>query len=212
MSDSKKVDLVPKEISWLSFNGRVLQEAADQSVPLIEKIRFLGIYSNNQDEFFKVRVANLKRQIIINKEEGGDESVSVRLLKEVQLLVSRYQGELNRIYRSLVQELAEHRIYLRDETEVTDNQKAWVRTYFKRHVLKHINPIIFNKNIDLVQFLRDQYTYLLIRMTGKEVNYALLEIPSDVVPRFISMPTEEGQTTLMFLDNVIRICLSLIHI
>lgn len=207
MSDSKKVDLVPKEISWLSFNGRVLQEAADQSVPLIEKIRFLGIYSNNQDEFFKVRVANLKRQIIINKEEGGDESVSVRLLKEVQLLVSRYQGELNRIYRSLVQELAEHRIYLRDETEVTDNQKAWVRTYFKRHVLKHINPIIFNKNIDLVQFLRDQYTYLLIRMTGKEVNYALLEIPSDVVPRFISMPTEEGQTTLMFLDNVIRICL-----
>ena len=206
MSNIKKVDLVPKEISWLSFNGRVLQEAADQSVPLIEKIRFLGIYSNNQDEFFKVRVANLKRQIIINKEEGN-ENEAVKLLKEVQLLVSRYQSDLNRIYRALMQELADNKIYLRDETEVTESQKAWVRTYFKRHVLKHINPIIFKNKIDLVQFLRDQYTYLLIRMTGKESNYALLEIPSDVVPRFISMPTQEGETTLMFLDNVIRICL-----
>lgn len=206
MSDIKKIDLVPKEISWLSFNGRVLQEAADQSVPLIEKIRFLGIYSNNQDEFFKVRVANLKRQIIINKEEGN-ESEAVKLLKEVQTLVSRYQSDLNRIYRALMQELADNKIYLRDETEVTENQKAWVRNYFKRHVLKHINPIIFKNKIDLVQFLRDQYTYLLIRMTGKEVHHALIEIPSDVVPRFISMPTQEGETTLMFLDNVIRICL-----
>lgn len=204
MSDIKKIDLVPKEISWLSFNGRVLQEAADQSVPLIEKIRFLGIYSNNQDEFFKVRVANLKRQIIINKEEGN-ETEAVKLLKEVQTLVSRYQSDLNRIYRALMQELADNKIYLRDETEVTENQKAWVRNYFKRHVLKHINPIIFKNKIDLVQFLRDQYTYLLIRMTGKEVHHALLEIPSDVVPRFISMPTQEGETTLMFLDNVIRI-------
>lgn len=206
MSDASKLDLVPKEISWLSFNGRVLQEAADQSVPLIEKLRFLGIYANNQDEFFKVRVANLKRQIIINKESGSAREMT-QLLKTVQSSVGSYQKEVNRIYRTLIQELADNKIYLRDETEVTESQKSWIRTYFRRHVLKHINPIIFNANMDLVKFMRDQYTYLLVRMTGKHIYYALIEIPSDVVPRFISMPTHEGETTLMFLDNVIRICL-----
>lgn len=206
MSDTSKLDLVPKEISWLSFNGRVLQEAADQSVPLIEKLRFLGIYANNQDEYFKVRVANLKRQIIINKENGSARETA-KLLKAVQNSVGSYQKEVNRIYRTLIQELADNKIYLRDETEVTESQKSWIRTYFRRHVLKHINPIIFNANMDLVKFMRDQYTYLLVRMTGKHIYYALIEIPSDVVPRFISMPTHEGETTLMFLDNVIRICL-----
>ena len=208
MANEAQIDLVPKEISWLSFNGRVLQEAADPSVPLIEKIRFLGIYSNNQDEFFKVRVADLKRQIIINK-ESGNAAETVKLLKEVQNTVSKYQVVMNNIYRDLVKELAENKIYLRDETEVSEKQKTWVRNYFKMHVLKHINPIIFNETIDLVQFLRDQYTYLLVKMAGKnkETSYALIEIPSDVVPRFISMPTEEGETTLMFLDDVIRICL-----
>lgn len=206
MSEETQLDLVPKELSWLSFNGRVLQEAADQSVPLIEKIRFLGIYANNQDEYFKVRVANLKRQIIINKENGSGRE-STKLLKSVQTVVGSYQKEVNRIYRTLVQELADNKIYLRDETEVTESQKSWIRSYFRRHVLKHINPIIFNEHIDLVKFMRDQYTYLLVRMTGKDHSYALIEIPSDVVPRFISMPTQEGETTLMFLDNVIRICL-----
>ena len=205
MAEVEKVDLVPKEISWLSFNGRVLQEAADKSVPLIEKIRFMGIYSNNQDEFFKVRVADLKRQIIINK-ANGDGALEVKLLKEVQNTVSEYQGVLNQIYRDLIKELADNKIYLRDETEINEEQKAWVRNYFNRHVLQHINPIIIADNIHLDQFLKDQYTYLLVRMTGKnEVNYALIEIPSDVLPRFISMPTQEGETTLMFLDNVIRI-------
>lgn len=208
MANLEQADLVPKELSWLSFNGRVLQEAADPSVPLIEKIRFLGIYSNNQDEFFKVRVADLKRQIIINKEKGNG-AETTKLLKEVQSTVSEYQTVMNHIFRDLLKELSDNKIYLRNENEVTEDQRTWVRNYFKMHVLKHINPIIFNESIDLVQFLRDQYTYLLVKMSGKnvETNYALLEIPSDVVPRFISMPTVEGETTLMFLDDVIRICL-----
>lgn len=153
MSEETQLDLVPKELSWLSFNGRVLQEAADQSVPLIEKIRFLGIYANNQDEYFKVRVANLKRQIIINKENGSGRE-STKLLKSVQTVVGSYQKEVNRIYRTLVQELADNKIYLRDETEVTESQKSWIRSYFRRHVLKHINPIIFNEHIDLVKVMR----------------------------------------------------------
>ena len=198
---------VPKEISWLSFNGRVLQEAADPSVPLIERVRFLGIYSNNQDEFFKVRVADLKRQAIINKDLGkGAEAAS--LLKKVQNAASEYQKVHNRVYHTVLEELAKNHIYLRDETEITSAQRSWVQTYFRRHVLKHINPVIITEDIDLISFLKDQYTYLLVKMSGGKKssdNYALIEIPSDVVPRFIRMPSDEGETTLMFLDNVIRI-------
>lgn len=198
---------VPKEISWLAFNGRVLQEAADPSVPLIERVRFLGIYSNNQDEFFKVRVADLKRQAMINKDLGkGAEAAS--LLKQVQNAASEYQKVHNKIYHTVLDELAKNHIYLRDEKEITADQKAWVKSYFKRHVLKHINPVIITEDIDLISFLKDQYTYLLVKMSGeKKANdsYALIEIPSDVVPRFIRMPSNEGETTLMFLDNVIRI-------
>lgn len=196
----------PKELSWLSFNARVLQEAADKSVPLIERMRFLGIYSNNQDEFFKVRVADLKRQVIISKEQGESAANAARLLKQVQNLASDYQKIMTRVCRELIDELAEHNIFLKDEEHISEDQKVWVRQYFRRHVLKHINPVILNERVKLVSFLRDQFTYLLIRMSGKDsTHYALIEIPSDVVPRFIRMPSDEGQTTLMFLDDVIRI-------
>ena len=203
---------VPKELSWLSFNARVLQEAADKSVPLIERVRFLGIYSNNQDEFFKVRVADLKRQVIINKEQGSAKSEeAAKLLKQVQTAASDFQKVQNKVYRDLMAELAEHKIFLRNEKEISAEQKVWVQRYFKRHVLKHINPVLVTENIDLVSFLRDQYTYLLVKMTGKKSDsYALIEIPSDVVPRFLRLPSQEGDTTLMFLDDVIRLGLDII--
>lgn len=209
MANFNATDLVPKEISWLAFNGRVLQEAADESVPLIEKIRFLGIYSSNQDEFFKVRVAELKRRIIIKKAKGDCEN-EVKLLRTVQNTASNYQKDLNTIFKNLVKELADNKIYLRNEQDITQDQKTWVRNYFLRHVLKHINPVIFTDTVDVMQFLKDQYTYLYVKMTGiipNDDHYALIVIPSDVVPRFICMPSEEGEVTLMFLDDVIRICL-----
>ncbi len=200
--------LVPKELSWLSFNARVLQEAADKSVPLIERVRFLGIYSNNQDEFFKVRVADLKRQVIINKEQGeSDKSeAAAKLLKQVQQAASEYQQVQNKVYHDLMSELEAHNIFLKDETAISEEQKTWVRRYFRRHVLKHINPVIITENIELISFLRDQFTYLLIKMSGKKQdNYALLEIPSDAVPRFLRLPSDKDNITLMFLDDVIRI-------
>ena len=142
-------DLIPKELSWLSFNGRVLQEAADPSVPLIERVHFLGIYSNNQDEFFKVRVAELKRQAMIVQERDAQEEL-VTLLKQVQHEAARYQMTLNEIFRSLVSELEHNGIFLRDEKNINDSQRLWVEHYFKRHVLKHINPVIIDEDTDLV--------------------------------------------------------------
>lgn len=203
---------MPKEISWLSFNGRVLQEAADPSVPLLERVRFLGIYSNNQDEFFKVRVAELKRQVIINRETGA-RSNFVELLRKVQNTANQYQNTLNAIYKDLLGELAKHRIYLHDEKEITESQREWVRSFFKKNVLKHINPVIIDEDTDLISFLKDQYTYLFARMTGEDksdVRYALIEIPTDQLPRFIRLPSDDDSVTLMFLDNVIRIGLDAI--
>lgn len=203
-------DFTPKELSWLSFNGRVLQEAADPSVPLIERVRFLGIYSNNQDEFFKVRVAELKRQVMINKERGIHEE-EVNLLKRVQNEAARYQMTLNEIFHQLVEELAQNNIFLRDEKSISDEQREWIVRYFRHHVLKHINPVIIDEETDLVSFLKDQYTYLFARMSSHEGNsYALIEIPTDYLPRFIKMPSENNSTTLMFLDDVIRLCLDLV--
>ena len=203
---------MPKEISWLSFNGRVLQEAADPSVPLLERVRFLGIYSNNQDEFFKVRVAELKRQVIINRETGA-RSNFVELLRKVQNTANQYQNTLNAIYKDLLGELAKHRIYLHDEKEITESQREWVRSFFKKNVLKNINPVIIDEDTDLISFLKDQYTYLFARMTGEDksdVRYALIEIPTDQLPRFIRLPSDDDSVTLMFLDNVIRIGLDAI--
>ena len=199
-------EFIPKELSWLSFNGRVLQEAADPSVPLIERVHFLGIYANNQDEFFKVRVAELKRQAMIVHEKQSQEEL-VTLLKQVQHEAARYQMTLNEIFRSLVSELERNRIFLRDEKSISDTQRQWVEHYFRHHVLKHINPVIIDENTDLVSFLKDKYSYLIVRMSGAKNFYALIEIPTDAIPRFIRMPSEGDSTTLMFLDDIIRLCI-----
>ncbi len=203
-------NFVPKELSWLSFNGRVLQEAADPSVPLIERVRFLGIYSSNLDEFFKVRVAELKRQVIINKAQGENEA-AVNLLRKVQNEANKYQRTLNNIYKNLLLELSEHNIFMKDQDSITEEQKQWVATYFKHHVLKHINPVIIDEDTDLVSFLKDEFTYLLARLIGKNAKtYALIEIPTKVIPRFLRIPTYDNSVIFMFLDDVIRVGMDMI--
>ncbi len=200
---------IEKELSWLSFNERVLQEAADKSNPLIERMRFLGIYSNNLDEFYKVRFAELKRRILINKVQGTH-SNSRHLLTRIQNRVLKADQEFDGLYNDLLLEMARNQIFLINERQLSANQQNWLRHYFKHYLRPHITPILITRETDLVQFLKDDYTYLTVEIIrGSEIKYALLEIPSDKVPRFVNLPPEapRRRKPMILLDNIMRYCL-----
>ncbi|MBB6056032.1 polyphosphate kinase 1 [Tolumonas osonensis] len=201
---------IEKELSWLSFNSRVLQEAMDKSVPLIERVRFLGIFSNNQDEFFKVRVADVKRRVLIHKEHGGDPKAE-ELLHTIQDRVMELGAIFDNTYHELMMALARHNIFLINEEQTTPEQQAWLRRFFKEKVLRHISPILLTSDSDPVSFLKDQYTYLAVKMKkeGERGKYALIEVPTEHVPRFVPVPSDgnRGKKVLIILDNVIRLCL-----
>ena len=200
---------IEKELSWLSFNERVLQEAADKSNPLIERMRFLGIYSNNLDEFYKVRFADLKRRILIGEEQGSP-STPRHLLKKIQQRVMKADQEFDGLYNDLLLEMARNQIFLINERQLSPNQQNWLRHYFKHHLRQHITPILINRDTDLTEFLKDDYTYLAIEIIrGEDIRYALLEIPSDKVPRFVNLPPEtpRRRKPMILLDNILRYCL-----
>lgn len=206
---SHKKFYIEKELSWLSFNERVLQEAADKSNPLIERMRFLGIYSNNLDEFYQVRFAELKRRILIS-EEQVPRGVSQNLLNRIQAKVLNAEQEFDTLYNELLMEMARNQIFLINERQLSSKQQDWLRSYFKKHLLQHITPILIQSDTNLVQFLKDDYTYLAVEIIhGFSVCYALLEIPSDKVPRFISLPEKSPRwrRSMILLDNILRYCL-----
>ncbi|MDF7648877.1 polyphosphate kinase 1 [Candidatus Pantoea formicae] len=200
---------IEKELSWLSFNERVLQEAADKSNPLIERMRFLGIYSNNLEEFYKVRFADLKRRILIGEEQGTPTSLR-HLLKKIQLRVQKSDQEFDALYNDLLLEMARNQIFLINERQLSPNQQEWLRYYFKHQLRQHVTPILINHDTDLIEFLKDDYTYLAVEIIrGDDIRYALLEIPSDKVPRFINLPAESPRRRkpMILLDNILRYCL-----
>ncbi|EJL94012.1 polyphosphate kinase 1 [Pantoea sp. GM01] len=200
---------IEKELSWLSFNERVLQEASDKSNPLIERMRFLGIYSNNLEEFYKVRFADLKRRILISEEQGKPTSLR-HLLKKIQLRVQKSDQEFDALYNDLLLEMARNQIFLINERQLSPNQQEWLRYYFKHQLRQHVTPILINHDTDLIEFLKDDYTYLAVEIIrGDDVRYALLEIPSDKVPRFINLPAESPRRRkpMILLDNILRYCL-----
>ncbi|WP_421227950.1 polyphosphate kinase 1 [Aeromonas enteropelogenes] len=199
-----------KELSWLSFNERVLQEAMDKTVPLIERVRFLGIFSSNQDEFFKVRVSDVKRRILINEVHGGDDEAKV-LLRAIQQKVMALGEAFDNTYKELLIALARHNIFLVNENQLSENIQKWLRVFFREKVLRHIIPILLNKEVNPVKFLKDEYTYLAIEMkkNGQVIQYALVEVPTDDLPRFFQLPPEgtRRKKQIIILDNVIRFCL-----
>ena len=207
---------INREISWLKFNERVLQESADKNVPLIERLRFLGIFSNNLDEFFKVRYATVKRIVLAGKKGksvlGGRKAKD--LLEQITQIVIDQQSQSLSILQDIEQELENHNIYLIDETEVTDDQAVFLKDYFLQHVSPQLMTIILN---DLNQFpvLKDTAAYLAVKMVlsptenGEEdrLRYALIEIPTGV-DRFVVLPKEGDKDFIIILDDLIRFCLA----
>src|SRR4030095_1335794 len=136
---------INREISWLSFNERVLQEADDPGVPLLERLRFLGIFSSNLDEFFRVRVATLKRMIPLGKKAKktiGD--TPKKILNEIYNIVTTQQNRFNQVYQNLLNELERENIFIVNEKRLTEEQGAFVRDYFQREVRAALVPIMID--------------------------------------------------------------------
>lgn len=206
---NRRQKIINREISWLSFNERVLQEAQDkQNVPLIERIRFLGIFSNNLDEFFKVRVATIKRMIDI--QEGGQRvegEKPKRLMNNIQKKVLKLQNKFETTFHSILVELERHDIFIINEKELNPIQEIFVRKYFKEKIMPVISPIMLN-NIGSFPYLKDKSIYFAIKLlqTSKSgtQEFALIEIPSDVLPRFIELPSESDRKFIILLEDIIR--------
>lgn len=193
-----------KEISWLSFNERLLQEAKKQDVPLIERLKFLGIYSNNLDEFFRVRVAILRRLAMIGQltlAEGGNPR---EVLSEIEDIVIEQSNRFEEIYNQILTELANESIFIINEKQLTTEQGEFVTLFFKREVRPRIMPIILKKS-GKMPLLRDDAIYLAVDMAkNKKSEYALIEVPTDLLPRFVIIPSTDDKTYIILLEDVIR--------
>ncbi len=199
-----------REISWLNFNERVLQEANDKKNPLNERIKFLGIFSNNQDEFFRVRVAGIKR-IIELKEEKSEEVKDYRLIyNRIIFTVKEQQKKFSKIYNQLSLELNNHNIYIIDENDIDEKQGEFIRNYFRANVRHNLFPIML-KSFKTSQHLTDQSIYLAIILSRFDVpnkdTYVIMEIPTSSVSRFLVLPEKNGKKFIILLDDIIRYCL-----
>jgi polyphosphate kinase len=202
---------IPRDISWLSFNGRVLQEAADPTVPLRERIRFLGIFSNNLDEFFRVRVATLKRMIEFgSKGKMHLEEDPESILEEIQMTVLSQQSEFNRIWEGILDELREQKIFLVTEKDLNPEQQEFVQNYYDQEVSPNVIPLMI-ESIPGFPYLRDKSIYVGVVMYKKESalkrKYAVIEVPTRMVDRFVLLPSPDNEHHILLLEDVIRFSL-----
>lgn len=203
--------LINRELSWLSFNDRVLQEAEDKTVPLIERIKFLGIFSSNRDEFFRVRVATLKRIVKYPKKiEKFSGENPVRLLDKIQKIVIEQQRKFETIYQNIIKELGKNNIYIISEKQITLEQGIFIRKFFHKTVMPSLFPIMVD-NTSKFPFLKDKSGYLIVKLGRndnlKKNKYALIEIPTSTISRFVVLPKENEKKFIILLDDVIRYCL-----
>jgi len=205
------VDGVPfrsKEVSWLAFNSRVLQEAADVRLPLKERLKFLGIYSSNLDEFFRVRVATLRRLVQLGKDYQKLKLPDPKLtLKEAMAKIKRETGVFDDTYRDIFSALEKKGVRLIDDTKVPRPLWEWLLDYFFNTVRPHIMPVMI-RSYSRFGTLADSPMYLAVEMgkSGKKgrESHALIEIPTAVLPRFVILPPHKGETLVMYLDDIIR--------
>ncbi|WP_134090329.1 polyphosphate kinase 1 [Olivibacter sp. XZL3] len=210
-SFKSKAPLINREISWLYFNERVLQEAADKSVPLLERLRFLSIFSSNLDEFYRVRVATLNRLANVNTKAKELLGFNPRkVLNEIKNIVVKQEKRFEYLYEhEIIKELADEKIFIINDKQLNVNRGAFVRKYFQEKVLPNLVPIMLDID-DNKPFpeLKDRRIYFLIKLTyRKKVRYALLEVPTKSVNRFLVLPHSNQLKFIILLDDIIRYCL-----
>lgn len=198
---------IPKEISWLSFNERVLQEAENKEVPLLERFKFMGIYSNNLDEYFRVRVATLKRISMFGPKSRSILGYSPKTaLKKVHDIVLVQNTRFEKNYGRLLKELESHKIHIINELALNHEQSLFVQDFFHKEVRTRLMPFLIEKNSALPN-LTDDAIYLAVQLTKKESEkkkYALLEVPTAILPRFVLLPETGEDKFIIFLDDIIR--------
>ncbi|MFP4548631.1 MAG: polyphosphate kinase 1 [Fidelibacterota bacterium] len=204
----KQKKYIDREISWLSFNARVLQEAMDKNVPLLERLKFLGIYSSNLDEFFSVRVGNLKRLIAYGKTYSlhfGQKPEAV--LKEVMTKVKKLREIFDDTLTDIKEQLKRYSIYFIDETQLNEEHQKFVKHYFDRKVRPRLIPIMLD-NIKKFPYLKNCEIYLVIVMkknsNPEKQKHALIKVPVDVLPRFVQLPSQKGEKNVIMMDDIIR--------
>lgn len=201
---------IPRDISWLSFNGRVLQEAADPDVPLPLRIKFLGIFSNNLDEFFRVRVAALKRASELNIKVANSyfyESPSI-ILDKITELVIKQQRKFDKIWHQVQKEMAKQKVFIKSAEDLTPNQLKFVKEYFEEEVESSIIPLLLDESKPL-PYLRDKSLYLGVAMYKQEWQYetkfAIIELPTSHLGRFLILPSPKQQKHIILLEDVIKV-------
>jgi polyphosphate kinase len=199
-----------RDISWLSFNYRVLQEAKDPAVPLLERLKFLAIYSSNLDEFFRIRVASIRKLKKVGKKtKAALDFDPSALLKEIHRIVNEHQEEISEIYiKDIIPELRKHHIHILRRMELNAHQRHFVEQYFHNNLLPFVMPVLLVRH-RIRPFLANAHLYLAVQLQLKkrplsEVEYALVKIPSDQLPRFISLPSAPGRHDVIMLDDIVR--------
>lgn len=199
---------IVRDLSWLSFNGRVLQEAEDETNHPHDRLRFLGIFSNNLDEFFRVRVATLNKMVKLGSAAKMQLEVNPeKIIKDIQHRVVEQQALFEKIFRDILQELNDRQIFIKTEKQLNKEQKDFITRYFDENVHTRIVPLMV-ESIPSMPYLRDRSIYLAC-VLGHSVNpimqrYALIEIPVGELPRFVLLPSKKGTSDIILLEDIIR--------
>ncbi|MFK7933329.1 MAG: polyphosphate kinase 1 [Saprospiraceae bacterium] len=208
MSDN--IPFIPRDISWLSFNERVLQEAKDATNPLLERLKFLAIYSNNLDEFFRVRMANHRNLMRVGKKSQKKLEFDPRkMVRTIQKVVNKQQEEFSRIFeKEIIPELKQHGIILKRRLELDEEQKKFVEAYFEDSMLPYAQPVLLVKK-KIRPFLNNAALYLTVWLGDKDKaandnDYSVVKIPTDYLPRFIQLPSPPDEHHLILLDDIVR--------
>ena len=210
-----KNNYIERDVSWMFFNHRILQEAQKETVPLLERLSFLGIYSNNLDEFFRVRVASISRLLDEPSIDKHTHHTLKKTLKTINKLNAEYSKEYTGAVDHVVLQLREHGIRLVNETQLNDEQKTYLKQFYYDRLNGSVNPIWLSA-IDNIAALEDSRIYLVVERKEKDdkekTNYAIVKVPDRQVGRWVKLPSSNGFNDIIYLDDVVRYCLPLIFL